>query len=135
MVGPKNLQVTQLIPQAQLVVGLKLVTVAGPADTLKVLAAIGIPSSQSSDEPRGHDVVHMAGHAFHSEVRAAGFHLAIPSERQDSIPFPTLPRRPPSRPLPVHAIPRHLLLPRAEACLAVEAPAVTIGAVASKDGF
>ena len=41
----KNLQVAQLIAQAQLVVSLELVTMAGPADTLKVFAAIRIASS------------------------------------------------------------------------------------------
>lgn len=43
MVRSKNCQVAKLILQAQLVVCLKLVTMAGPADTLKVLAAVGIP--------------------------------------------------------------------------------------------
>src|SRR5258708_39004145 len=80
-------------------------------------------------------MVYMAGHIFQLGVHAAGFHFAIPPEGYDSIPSPTLPRRPLSRPLPVHTIPRHLLFPCAKACLAVEAAAVTISAVASKDGF
>jgi len=65
----------------------------------------------------------MPGHAFRPEVRATGFHLAIAAERQDSIPSPTLPRRPLPRPLPVHAIPGYLLFPCAEPSLAVQAPA------------
>src|SRR5437899_1023475 len=108
MMGPKNFAIAELIPQAQLVVGLELVAMAGPADTLKVLAAIGIPGLQSSDEPRRHNMVHMACHTFQPEGRAAGFHLAIPAKGQDSIPFPTLPRRPQSRPLPMYAIPGYL---------------------------
>src|SRR5258708_25438724 len=80
-------------------------------------------------------MVYMAGHIFQLGVHAAGFHFAIPPEGYDSIPSPTLPRRPLSRPLPVHTIPRHLLFPCAKACLAVEAAAVTINALASKDGF
>src|SRR6266568_3400577 len=115
MMGPKNFAIADLIPQAQLVVGLELVAMAGPADTLKVFAPVRIASLQAPDEPRRHDVVHMAGHTFQPEVRTAGFHLAIPAERQDSIPFPTLTRRPQSRPLPMHAIPGYLLLPSAEA--------------------
>ena len=43
MVGAQNLQVAQLVPHAQLVVCLKLVTVAGPANALKVFAAVWIP--------------------------------------------------------------------------------------------
>ena len=45
MVGAKNLQVTKLIAQAQLVVGLELAAMAGSADTLKVFAAVWIAGS------------------------------------------------------------------------------------------
>jgi hypothetical protein len=44
MVSPKNLQITKFVAHAQLVVSLKLVPMAGSADTLKVLPAVGIPS-------------------------------------------------------------------------------------------
>lgn len=43
--GAKSLQVAQLIAQAKLVVGLKLVTMAGSADALKVFATVWIPGS------------------------------------------------------------------------------------------
>ncbi len=43
MVGAQNLQVPQLIPHAQLVVCLELVSMAAPADALKVFAAVWIP--------------------------------------------------------------------------------------------
>ena len=45
IVGAKNLQVTKLIPQAELVISLELATMAGSADTLKVFAAVGIANS------------------------------------------------------------------------------------------
>ena len=57
MVGAQNLQVPQLIPHAQLVVCLKLVTVAGPANALKVFAAVWIPCPYMPDQTRGDDVV------------------------------------------------------------------------------
>ena len=44
MVGTKNLQVAQLIAQAQFVVGLEFVAMAGSADALKVFAAVWITS-------------------------------------------------------------------------------------------
>jgi hypothetical protein len=44
IVGSKNLQVSQLIPHTQLVVSPKFVPVAGPADALKIFAAVGILS-------------------------------------------------------------------------------------------
>jgi hypothetical protein len=45
MVGAKNLHVAQFIAQAQLVVSLQLVAMAGSADTLKVFATVWIASS------------------------------------------------------------------------------------------
>jgi len=45
MVGAKNVEVTKLIAQAQLVIGLQLVAMAGSANALKVLTAIRIASS------------------------------------------------------------------------------------------
>jgi len=44
IVGAKNFEVAQLIPQTQLVISLELATMAGPADTLKVFAAVWITS-------------------------------------------------------------------------------------------
>jgi len=43
-VSAKNLQVAQLVSQAQLVVSLELVPVAGSADAPKVFTAVGIAS-------------------------------------------------------------------------------------------
>jgi len=43
-VGAKDFEVAKLIPHAQLVVSAELVSMAGPADALKVLSAVGIPS-------------------------------------------------------------------------------------------
>jgi hypothetical protein len=42
IVGAKNLEVSKLVPQAQLVVRVQLVAVAGATDTLKVFAAVWI---------------------------------------------------------------------------------------------
>jgi hypothetical protein len=41
-VGTKNFKIAELIAQAQLVIGLKLVAVAGPAQALKVFNTIRI---------------------------------------------------------------------------------------------
>jgi hypothetical protein len=60
MVGAQNLQVPQLIPHAQLVVCLKLVAVAGAADTLKVFSPVWIPCPQPPNESCRNAVVHMA---------------------------------------------------------------------------
>ena len=68
MVGAKDLQVTKLIPQAELVISLELATMAGSADTLKVFPPVWIASLQSPDEPRRHDVVHMAAYSSLLEI-------------------------------------------------------------------
>jgi hypothetical protein len=52
MMRAKDFDVPQLIPQTQLAVGLKLVSMAGVADTLKVFPAVWIPCPQSSDQNR-----------------------------------------------------------------------------------
>lgn len=49
MVHSQNLKVTQSVSHAQLVVSLKLVAVAGIADTLKVFPTVWIPCPQSSN--------------------------------------------------------------------------------------
>jgi hypothetical protein len=79
MVGAKNLQVAEFIPQTQLVIGLELATMAAPADTLKVFATVWITSSQSPDEPRRHNVVHMAADANLLEIHSTRLHLALPA--------------------------------------------------------
>jgi hypothetical protein len=70
-VGAENLQVPQLIPQAELVVRLQLAAMAESADTLKILATVWIASLQSPDEPRRHNVVHMAADTSLLEIYRA----------------------------------------------------------------
>jgi len=79
MVGAKNLQITKLIPQTQLVVGLQLVSMADPADALKVFATVWIAGLQSPDKPRRHNVVHMAADTSLLELHSAGLYLAVPT--------------------------------------------------------
>jgi hypothetical protein len=52
-------------------VGLKLVPVTGSANTLKVFPAVGITGIQSPDEPRRHNVVHMAPDSCLFEIHSA----------------------------------------------------------------
>jgi hypothetical protein len=78
-VGAKNLEITQFISQTQLVVCLQLVTMAGSADTLKVFPTVWIASLQSPNEPRRHDVVHMADFSNLLEIYTAQLHLALPT--------------------------------------------------------
>jgi hypothetical protein len=79
MVGAKNFQVTKLIAQAKFVVRLELAPMAGSADTLKVFTAVWIASLQSPDEPRRHNVVHMAPNASLFEIHFTRLHLALPA--------------------------------------------------------
>ena len=53
-------KISQLIAQAKFVVGLEFATMAVSADTLKVFPTVWIASLQSPDEPRRHNVVHVA---------------------------------------------------------------------------
>jgi hypothetical protein len=64
---------------------------AGPADTLKVFPAVWVTGIQSSDDPRRHDMVHMAGHIFQLENSRRTVPLPNSRERKDSIVFPTSP--------------------------------------------
>src|SRR5216683_2333959 len=89
MVGAQNLQVAQLIPHAQHVVCLKLVAVAGAADTLKVFAAVWIPCPQSPNESCRNDVVHVAPSPGLREIYFAKLHFASSSKCRDSMIFPT----------------------------------------------
>src|SRR5260370_20775910 len=88
MVGAQNLQVAQLIPHAQLVVCLKLVAVAGAADTLKVFAAVWIPCSQSPDKPCRDDVIHITFRSGLFEVHSTGLHFPISSKGPRSMSAP-----------------------------------------------
>jgi hypothetical protein len=76
-VGAKSLQVAQFIAQAKFVVSLELATMAGSADTLKVFPTVWIASLQPPDEPRWHNVVHMAPDSNLLEIDAARFHFAL----------------------------------------------------------
>jgi hypothetical protein len=79
MVSPKNLKVPQLIAQAKFVISLQLVSVARPADTLKILATVGIANFQTSNEPGWHDVIHMAPDPSLFEIHSTRLHLALPA--------------------------------------------------------
>jgi len=80
-VDPQGFQVAQFIAQAQFMVRLKLITMTGPADTLKVIAVVRIASLQSSDEPRRHNVIHMTAYSSLLEVHCARLHFALPAQR------------------------------------------------------
>jgi hypothetical protein len=49
MVLPENLQIAELVPQAQLMVRLELIAMVGSADALQILPAVRIPYSQLAD--------------------------------------------------------------------------------------
>jgi hypothetical protein len=74
-VRSKNLQVTELVSQTQFVIRLKLVPVACPANALKVLWTVRITCLQATDEPNGHDVVHMTPGPGPVELHSTGFHF------------------------------------------------------------
>jgi hypothetical protein len=133
MVGVQNLEITQLIPHAQFVVSLELVSMAGPADTLKVLPAVWITGIQSADEPCRHDVVHMAACSSLLEVYSAGRYFTISAQRRDAVILPTLSRRGCSGPFSVYPLPTHWFLLRTETRLAEMAPAVAIRLVPAID--
>jgi hypothetical protein len=135
MVGAQNLQVPQLIPHAQLVVCLKLVTVAGAADTLKVFAAVWIPCPQSPNESCRNDVVHVAPGPGLLEIYFTKLHFASSSKRRDSMTFPTPARWALARPLPVHAFPTYRLLLRPKSRLAELTAAVTVCLAPRKQSF
>src|SRR5258708_27846386 len=112
MVGAQNLQVPQLIPHSQLVVCLKLVTVAGSADTLKVFPAIWIPCTQSPNESFRNNVVHVETGLGLLEIYFAKLHFASSSKCRDSMIAPTPARWALARPLAVHAFPSYRFLCR-----------------------
>jgi hypothetical protein len=72
IVRAKNLQIAQLVSQTQLMVSLKLVPVAGSANTLKVLTAVWIADSQSMNESRRHNVIDVPGYSRLLEIYSAG---------------------------------------------------------------
>src|SRR5712692_5050302 len=133
MVGPKKLQIAKFVAHAQFVVSLELVPVAGSADTLKVFPAVWIPCPQSPDEPRRHDVVHMAACSSLLEIYSAGHYFTISAQRRDAVILPTVPRRGCSGPFSVYPLPTHWFLLRTETRLAEMAPAVAIRLVPAID--
>jgi hypothetical protein len=80
MVGAQNLQVTQLIPQTQLAVCLKLVPMAGSADALKVFPAVWIASLQSPNQSRRYDVIYMPPDSCLFEIHSACLNLTLPPQ-------------------------------------------------------
>jgi len=131
MVGAQNLQVPQLITHAQLVVGLKLVSMAGAADTLKVLAAVWIPCPQSPDKPCWHNVIHMPPRSSLPKIHAAQLDFAYSAESRDTVTPPAVPARGCTRPLTVNTFPTYRFLFRPEACLAKLAATIAIGFAAA----
>jgi hypothetical protein len=77
MVDPKNLNVTKLVAQAQLVVSLEFVAVAGTADALKVFPPVWIAQAQTPDQPRRDDVIDMAPHSGMAEICPARLDFAL----------------------------------------------------------
>src|SRR5258708_22311420 len=126
MVGAETLQVPQRIPHAELVICLKLVAVAGAADTLKVFAAVWIPCTQSPNESCRNDVVNVTPGPGLLEIYFAKLHFASSSKCRDSMTFPTHARWALARPLPVHAFPACRFLLRPETRLAELAAAVAV---------
>ena len=76
MADPKNFEVATLVPQAKPVIGLELIAVAGAADVLKVFRPVWIPCSQSPDQSRRHDVIHMAPAPDLAQIRSARLDFA-----------------------------------------------------------
>ena len=130
MVGAKNLQVAKLITQAELVVGLELAAMTGSADTLKVFATVWIASLQSPDEPRRHNVVHMAAYSSLLEIHSTRFHFALSTECSGPTFPPSLPGRSRPRPLSLHAAPSYWPLLGTEAGSAEDASSVAIRVMA-----
>ncbi len=60
MVAAKYFEVAELSPQAQLVVRLELVSMAGSADRLEVFPTVWIAKSQAPDEACRHNGLHGA---------------------------------------------------------------------------
>src|SRR6266436_9266349 len=119
-----NLQITQLIPHAQLVVSLEFVPVARSADALKVFAAVWIAGIQTSDEPSWHDVVHIPPDSCLFEIHSACLNLTLPTQSWRPQTGPSFPQWRAPWPLPLHAAPAHWPLLGTEAGPAVEASPV-----------
>src|SRR5579863_1954590 len=131
IVAAKNRQVAQLVAQAEFVIGLKLVAVAGPADALKIFAQVGVSCFEPPDEPRGYNVVHMATDVSLLEVYSTGSNLAVPAQGWNSLSPPISTRWAHSRPLPLDSIPTNWSLLRTETGPAVSTSPVAIRIVAA----
>jgi hypothetical protein len=116
-------------------VGPKFIPVAGPADTLKVFAAVWIPCPQSPDESSRQNVIDMATHSWLLEIDSTRLNLAVPFERRGSMVLPALAIGGCSKPFPVHALPTHSLLLGAEPGFAEVATPVAVGFATAIDCF
>jgi hypothetical protein len=91
MMPAKKLQVAELITQAQFVVGLELIAMAGSADALKVFSAVRITSPQTPDQPSRDNVIDMALDPNLSKPDSARLYFAMPTQCCSSMlppPFP-----------------------------------------------
>ena len=77
IVDAKNFEIAQLIAQAEFVIGLQLVAVAGSADALKIFAAVWIARFKPPNEPRRNNVVDVAADLGSFEIYRAGRNLTI----------------------------------------------------------
>lgn len=132
---PQNFEVSQPIPQAQLVICLELVSMAGSADALQVLSTVWISCSQSPNEPRWHNVIHMAPRSSLLEILSAHLHFAASPQSRNAMTLPASPGRSCTGPLPVHPLPTHRLFLRPKPCLTELAAAVTVCLAAKKLSF
>jgi hypothetical protein len=127
----KNLQITEFVAEAQLVVRLELVAVVRPTDTLQIFPAVRIPCPQLPNEPDGNDVIHMAPRSRLLEIETAGLYLAVSFQGRHSMLLPAPPIRGCTWPFPVHTFPMYRLLLRPKSRLAKLTPTIAISFAAA----
>jgi len=85
----QDLQISQLVSQAKLVICLQLASMTGATQALEVLPPIGIAELQAPNQPCRDDVIHMPLDSSLREVLPTGFDLAPVAHSQNS-EFPPL---------------------------------------------